>query len=74
MSILHHQEEKDMTMLFHINIQVKKTKIYTLFNFGSLTILIVVDLIKKLGLEVNNHPIPYSLGWVNKDVEIKVKK
>jgi Mg2+/Co2+ transporter CorC len=32
MSILHHQEEKDMTKLVHINIQVKKTKIDTLFD------------------------------------------
>jgi hypothetical protein len=27
LSILHHQEEKEMTKLFHIKIQVKKTKI-----------------------------------------------
>jgi hypothetical protein len=35
---LHHKEEKDMTKLFHIKIQVKKTKVYVLyflFNYGS---------------------------------------
>jgi hypothetical protein len=74
MSSLHHQEEKDMTKLFHINIQVKKTKIDALFDYGSYANIIAADLVKKLGLEVHNHPIPYPLGWVNKDVEIKVTK
>jgi hypothetical protein len=31
-------------------------------------------LVSKLGLEVHNHPRPHPLGWVNKDVEIKVTK
>jgi hypothetical protein len=35
LSILHHHEEKYMTKLFHIKIQVKNTKIYALFNSGS---------------------------------------
>jgi hypothetical protein len=74
LSILHHQEEKEMTKLFHINIQVKKTKIDALFDSGSQDNLIAVDLVNKLGLEVHNHPIPYPLGWVNKDAEIKVMK
>jgi hypothetical protein len=33
-----------------------------------------VDLVNKLGLEVHDHPIPYPLGWVNKDAKIKVTK
>ena len=33
-----------------------------------------MDLLNKIGLEVHDHPIPYPLGWVNKDVEIKVNK
>ena len=33
-----------------------------------------MDLVSKLGLEVHAHPIPYPLGWVNKDAEIKVSK
>ena len=28
----------------------------------------------KLELQLRNHPSPYPLGWVNKDVEIKVTK
>jgi hypothetical protein len=35
LSILHHQEEKEMTKLFHIKIQVKKTKIDDLFDSSS---------------------------------------
>jgi hypothetical protein len=45
-----------------------------LFDFGSQVNLIAADLVNKLGLHVHNHPIPYPLGWVNKDVEIKVTK
>jgi hypothetical protein len=33
-----------------------------------------VYLVNNLGLEVQNHPIPYPLGWVNKDVDIKATK
>jgi hypothetical protein len=72
LSILHHQEEKEMTKLFHIKIQVKKTNIDALFDSGSQDNIIEVDLVNKLGLEVHDHPIPYPLGWVNKDAEIKV--
>ena len=25
-------------------------------------------------MDVHDHPSPYPLGWVNKDVEIKVRK
>jgi hypothetical protein len=32
---LHHQKVKEMTKLFHIKTQVKKTKIDALFDFGS---------------------------------------
>jgi hypothetical protein len=74
LSNLHHQEEKEMTMLFHIKIQVRKTNIDSLFNSGSQANLIATDLVNKLGLEVKDHHFPYPLGWVNKDAKIKVKK
>jgi hypothetical protein len=73
-SILHHQGEKEMAKLFHIKIQVKKTNIYALFDSGSQDNLITADLISKIGLEVHDHHVPYPLGWVNKDAEIKVMK
>jgi hypothetical protein len=74
LSSLHHQEEKEMTKLFHIKIQVKMTKIDALFDSGSHVNLIATYLVNKLGLEVQNHPSPYPLGWVNKDAKIKVMK
>jgi hypothetical protein len=74
LSILHHQEEKDMTKIFHIKIQVKMTKIDDLFDSGSQDNLIAVDLVKMIRLEVHDHDSPHPLGWVNKDEEIKVTK
>ena len=55
-----------MTKLFHIKIHVKKTKIDALFDSGLQANLIGVEMVKKLGLEVFDHPNPYPLGWVNK--------
>jgi hypothetical protein len=46
-SILHHQEEKEMTKLFHI-----KIKVNALFDSSSHVNLIVVNLVSKLALEV----------------------
>ena len=63
-----------MSKLFHVKIQLKKTKIDALFDLGSKANLIAVELVKKLGLEVCDHPNPYPLGWVNKDLELKVTK
>jgi hypothetical protein len=74
LSILHHQEEKELTKLFHIKIQVKKTKIDALFNSGSKDNLIAGDLVRNIGLKFHDHLIPYPLGWVNKDAKIKVTK
>jgi hypothetical protein len=45
-----------------------------LFDSGSHGNLVVVDLVRKIGLEVHDHPIQYPLGWVNKDVGIKFMK
>jgi hypothetical protein len=45
-----------------------------MFESGSQDNLIAVDLVNKVGLEVHNYPSLYPLGWVNKDVEIKVTK
>jgi hypothetical protein len=74
LSSLHHQEEKDMTKIFHIKIQVKKMKIDSLFDSSSQANLIEVDLVINIALEVHNYPKTYPLGWVNKDSNIKVTK
>jgi hypothetical protein len=63
-----------MTKLFHIKIQVKKTMIGAMFDFGLQANLIAMDLFSKIGLEFHDHPSPYPLGWVKKDTEIKVMK
>jgi hypothetical protein len=73
-SILHHKEEKEMTKLFHIKIQVKKTKVDALSDSSSQVNLIAKDFINTFGLEVHNHPNPYQLGWVNKNENLKVTK
>jgi hypothetical protein len=52
LSILHHQEEKEMTNLFHSKIHVKKTEIDAMFESGSKDNIIAIDLVNKLGLEV----------------------
>ena len=46
LSSLQQQEEKEITKLFHIRIQVKKTKIDALFDSGSHENLIAVELVK----------------------------
>jgi hypothetical protein len=74
LSSLHHKGEEKMTKLFHIKMQVKKTKVDALFDFDSQANLIANDLFNKLGLEVHDQLSPYPLGWVNKDAKIKVTK
>jgi hypothetical protein len=72
--ILFQKEEKEMTKLFrHINIEVKRTKVDSLLDYGSQTYLIVIDLVRKLGLEVHDHSYPIT-EWVNKYVGAKVTK
>jgi hypothetical protein len=73
-SSLHHKEEKEMTKLFHIKIQVKKTKVDALIDSGSQANLTTVDLVKNFGLKVHDNTSPYPLGWVNKEAELKVTK
>ena len=74
LSSLDRKEEKGMTKLFHISIQVNKIKVVSLFDSGSQVNLIKIDIVNKLGLEVHDHPNPHPLGCVNKDVELKVIK
>ena len=58
--------------LFNIRINSKHTKIDTMFDSGSQANLISEYLVKNLGLETQNHPIPYPLGWMNKLTQINV--
>jgi hypothetical protein len=56
LSSLYHKEEKEMTKLFHIKIQVKKTEADVLIDSGSQLNLLAVDLVSKLGLKIHSHP------------------
>jgi hypothetical protein len=69
-----HKEEKVMTELFCIKIHMKQSKVDCLFDPGSQSNLISTQLVEKLGLETQDHPHPYPLGWVRKYVELKVRK
>jgi hypothetical protein len=48
LSILDHQEEKEMTKILHIKIQVKKTKIDALFDSDSHANLVDFNLVQYL--------------------------
>jgi hypothetical protein len=74
MRSLDHNEEKEMTKLLHIIIQVKKTKVDAIYDSCSEAKITVEDLVNNFGLEVGDHPSPYLLRWVNKDVELRVTK
>ena len=63
-----------MTKLLHIKIHINKNKVNALFYSSQEVNLIKEDLVSKLGLEILDHPYAFSLGWVNKDVELKVTK
>jgi hypothetical protein len=73
-SILHPKKEKDMNKIFHIMIQIIKTKVYALFDSNSKANVIAKDIVRKIGLEVHVHPRPYPLGWVNNDAKLWVAK
>jgi hypothetical protein len=72
--MLHHKGEKEMTKLFHIKVQVEKTKVDDLFDSNLEANLIAVNLVNKILLELHDHPISYKLRWVNKNGEISVTK
>lgn len=54
MSSLHHKEEREMTLMFCIKVQINKIKVDALFNFGSQVNFIAEVLICKLGVEVHD--------------------
>ncbi|KAH9304699.1 hypothetical protein KI387_009103, partial [Taxus chinensis] len=64
-------QEEEMSRLFQIKIQIKRTKVNALVDTGSQSNLISEVVVKKLGLETYEHPHPYPLGWVKKGVEIQ---
>ena len=74
MSSFYHKKEKKLIKTIHTKIKVKNTNVNTLFDSNSQANLIASNLVNNFGLEVHDHPIPYPLGCVNKDAQIKVIK
>ncbi|KAL5846144.1 hypothetical protein ACOSQ3_009668 [Xanthoceras sorbifolium] len=64
-----HREE-----LFHMNIQVKQSVVEAIIDSGSQKILISETLVQKMGLDTTPRPKPYTLGWIQKDVDMRIMK
>lgn len=60
--------------LFHLEIQVKQCLIEAIVDPGCQRNLFFECMVQKMGLETIAHPRPYPLGWIQKDVEMKVTK
>ncbi|CAL2240331.1 unnamed protein product [Prunus armeniaca] len=56
--------------LFHVNIQVKQGVVQAIIDPGSKKNRISEALVKKVGLDTTPHPKPYSLEWIQKDVDL----
>ncbi|KAA8538962.1 hypothetical protein F0562_025654 [Nyssa sinensis] len=60
--------------LFNVRIQIKQEVIGAIVDTGSQKNLISTSLVQKLGLDTIPHPKPYPLGWIQKDMELKIDK
>lgn len=69
---LYYKEGKEMTKIFQVKIQVKKMMVDAIFDSFSQVDVVVEDNVSKHGLRIHDHPCTYSLGWINKDVNIRV--
>ncbi|GKD81288.1 hypothetical protein Tco_1348127 [Tanacetum coccineum] len=83
LSLMTKQKEKASNMkgqldekeeLFTLNIQVKQEVIEAIVDTGSQKNLISATLVQKLGLTTTLHPSPYSLGWIQKDMDTQVNQ
>ncbi|GJX81571.1 glutamate-rich WD repeat-containing protein 1 [Tanacetum coccineum] len=60
--------------LFTLHIQVKQELIEAIVDTGSQKNMISAGLVQRLGLTTTPHPRPYSLGWIQKDMDPQVNK
>ncbi|GJU61478.1 hypothetical protein Tco_1243313 [Tanacetum coccineum] len=58
-----------MEELLTLRIQVKQKLIKDIVDMGSQKNMIFAGLVQRLGLKTTPHPRPYSLGWVQKDMD-----
>lgn len=55
--------------LFVIKIQIKKSLVTVIFDSGSQRNLILDAIVKWFGLPTTKYPSPYTLGWLNRELE-----
>jgi len=60
--------------LFHLKIQIKKTKVHCIIDLSSQANLISKTMVSNLRLETFNHRNPYPLGWVHHNASLQVTK
>ncbi|GKE76838.1 hypothetical protein Tco_1542958, partial [Tanacetum coccineum] len=60
--------------LFTLHIQVKQELIKAVVDTSSQKNMISTGLVQRLGLTTTPHPHPYSLGWIQKDMDTHVNK
>ena len=71
----HEDEEKiQHKNLFHMFLQVKDCRVFTIIDSGSCSNLVSSDLIKMFGLPTRSIPHPYHLEWFNYCGKTKVTK
>jgi hypothetical protein len=60
--------------LFNMFLIVKDCHVHTIIDGGSCNNLVNVDVVKKLGLTIREHPHPYRSQWFNNNGKVKVIK
>jgi hypothetical protein len=60
--------------LFNMFLVVKDCRVYTIIDGGSCNNLVNVEVVKKLGLTMREHPHPYHIQWFNNNDKVKVTK
>jgi hypothetical protein len=60
--------------LFNIFLIIKDCRVHTIIDEGSCNNLMNVEVVKKLGLTMREHPHPYHIQWFNNNGKVKVIK
>jgi len=60
--------------LFHSQMWVKGSSLQFIVDNGSQKNLISAEVMKRLGLLTTPHPQPYSIGWLHKGRDLKVRR
>ncbi|GJU68574.1 RNA-directed DNA polymerase, eukaryota, reverse transcriptase zinc-binding domain protein [Tanacetum coccineum] len=69
-----HVERNEKEELFTMKIQVKHEVIEAIMDTGSQKNLISNSLARKLGFTTTSDPSPYSMGWIQKYMDIQVNE